>query len=96
MAHLPDAPVPSSLSSLTAEGALAQQKNSGSIVTEFFEDGVPDFAIAALDRIHGSLYASMRHLVLCGAHRPAPCAWVCYQQGEISSVRASSTFTEAS
>ena len=86
MPHLPDAPVSSSLSSLTAEGALAQQKNSGSIVTEFFEDGVPDFAIAALDRIHGSLYSSMRHLVLCGAHRPAPCAWVCYQQGEISSV----------
>lgn len=86
MAHLPDAPVPPLLGALPLEGELIKQKIAGSLITAFHENDVPEFAIAALDRLHGSLFASVRHLQLCNDFYPLPHTWVCYQQGEITGV----------
>ncbi len=86
MAHLPDAPVPSSMASLRSDDALALPKVSGQFVTEIHEGSVPAFAATALDHLHGSLFASLRHLQLCEEFSAATCTWVCYQQGEICGV----------
>jgi len=86
MAHLPDAPVPSSMASLRSDDALALPRVSGQFVTEIHEGCVPAFAATALDHLHGSLFASLRHLQLCEAFSAATCTWVCYQQGEICGV----------
>lgn len=86
MAHLPDAPVPPLLGALPLEGELIKQKLAGSLITAIHENDVPEFAIAALDRLHGSLFASVRHLQLCNDYYPLPHTWVCYQQGEITGV----------
>ena len=86
MAHLPDAPLPPMLGALPLEGELIRQKLAGSFITSIHENDVPEFAAAALDRLHGSLYASVRHLQLCNDFHPVPHTWVCYHQGEISGV----------
>ena len=86
MAHLPDAPLPPLLHTLPLEAELIQQKLAGSLITSIHENDVPEFAAAALDRLYGSLYASVRHLQLCNEYSPVPHTWVCYQQGEISGV----------
>ncbi len=86
MAHLPDAPVPPLLGALPLEGELIKLKLAGSLITAIHENDVPEFAVAALDRLYGSLFASVRHLQLCNDYYPLPHTWVCYQQGEITGV----------
>lgn len=56
------------------------------MVSEIHLSQVPDFAAAALDRLHGSLYASVRQLELCGLQRNQTHTWVGSQQGEIVGV----------
>ena len=47
------------------------------------EHQVPLQAIEALDRLHGSLYASYRHFRLCDSEGLPPHTWMGYRQGEI-------------
>lgn len=56
------------------------------IVSEIHEHTVPAHAAAALDRLYGSMFASLRHLQLCGADRPPPHTWTGYRRGEIVGV----------
>jgi hypothetical protein len=56
------------------------------IISEIHEYAVPAFAADALDRLHGSLYASYRHLALCDDVRPTPHTWIAYRRGEIVGV----------
>lgn len=86
MAHLPDAPLPPLLGGLSLEGELIKQKLADSLITAIHENDVPEFAVAALERLHGSLFATVRHLQLCNDYYPLPHTWVCYQQGEITGV----------
>ncbi len=86
MAHLPDAPLPHPLAALpgTMDG-LPTEAGAG-IISEIHEFTVPAFAEAALERLYGSMYASLRHLQLCEAAQPLPHSWVAYRRGEIIGV----------
>ncbi len=64
----------------------ASRSSVDTIVSEIHEYEVPAFAADALDRLHGSLYASFRHLVLCDAARPTPHTWIGYRRGEVVGV----------
>lgn len=86
MEHLPDAPLPSSVATLPAYGAVGVLRTASGIVSEIHLSQVPDFAAAALDRLHGSLYASVRQLELCGLRRNQMHTWVGTQHGEIVGV----------
>ncbi len=86
MAHLTDTSLPHSLAASPGiDDAPATDALTG-IVSEIYEYAVPDFAAAALDRLHGSLYASLRHLVLCDVMQPMPHTWIGYRCGEIIGV----------
>lgn len=56
------------------------------IVSEIHEQTVPDFAAQALDRLQGSLYASLKYLQLCEPGQVLPHTWVGYRNGEITGV----------
>jgi hypothetical protein len=86
MAPLPDAPVTPSIVVIAEDSDMPLQRNGGSIVTEIHEGSVPPSAAAALDRLYGSLYGSLRHLQLCGLHDASVNSWVCYQHGEVTAV----------
>jgi hypothetical protein len=62
------------------------EQASSSIVSEFHEQSVPEFAAQALDRLYGSLYASFSHLSLSDTAQPAPHTWVGYRHGEVVGV----------
>ncbi len=64
----------------------AQQDTLSDLLGEIHEHQVPAFAAEALDRLHGSLYASYRHLQLCESERLLPHTWIAYRRGEIISV----------
>ncbi len=86
MAHLPDAPLPHPLAALREAIDAAPAATGTDIVSEIHEFAVPAFAVAALERLYGSLYASHRHLQLCDAALPSPHTWVAYRRGEIVGV----------
>ncbi len=86
MAHLPDAPLPHPLAALTGSCDAAPAEATAGIVSEIYECAVPAFAEAALERLYGSMYASLRHLQLCGCERPQPHTWVGYRRGEVIGV----------
>ena len=56
------------------------------IVSEIYKQSVPAFASKALDRLQGSLYASLRYLELSSSEQTAPNTWVGYRNGEIVGV----------
>jgi len=56
------------------------------VVSEIYEQAVPDFASQALDRLQGSLYASLKYLQLCEPEQVLPHTWVGYRHGEIIGV----------
>jgi hypothetical protein len=86
MAHLTDTSLPHSLAASPGINDVPVSDVLTDIVSEIHEFAVPDFAAAALDRLYGSLYASLRHLVLCDAMRPTPHTWIAYRRGEIIGV----------
>ncbi len=86
MAHLPDAPLPHPLAALPGIFDDSQAGAGAGIISEIHEFSVPAFAIDALERLHGSMYASLRHLQLCDAARPVPHTWIGYRRGEIIGV----------
>ncbi len=86
MAHLPDAPLPHPLAALTGSCDAAPAEATTGIVSEIHEYAIPAFAEAALERLYGSMYASLRHLQLCGCDQPQPHTWVGYRRGEVIGV----------
>jgi len=56
------------------------------IVSEIYKHSVPAFASMALDRLQGSLYASLRYLELSDPEKMLPNTWVGYRSGEIVGV----------
>ena len=90
MPHVTDTSLPHSLA---ASAGFATTQDTGAttdavtdLVSEIHEHAVPAFAASALDRLHGSLYASFRHLELCDAVQPTPHTWVTYRRGEVIGV----------
>ncbi len=86
MAHLPNAPLPHPLVAMPGSNDIVTAGAAAGIVSEIHEFAVPAFAEQALDRLYGSMYASMRHLQLCDAAQPVPHTWVGYRHGEIVGV----------
>ncbi len=86
MAHLPNAPLPHPLVAMPGSNDIVTTGAAAGIVSEIHEFAVPAFAEQALDRLYGSMYASMRHLQLCDAAQPVPHTWVGYRHGEIVGV----------
>lgn len=64
------------------ESALSPDRLVGVI----YRQAVPVFAAQALDRLHGSLYASLSYLQLCEPDAPLPHTWVAYLDDEITGV----------
>lgn len=73
-----------SLAGVDSHNLDAEQ--AGSILSEFHEQSVPDFAVQALDRLYGSLYASFSYFCLSDTARPLPHTWVGYRHGEVVGV----------
>lgn len=69
-------------------GALSREQSNShkEIASEIHEHSVPAFAAAALDRLHGSLYASFRYWQLSDTHQIKPHTWIAYRNGEIIGV----------
>ena len=86
MAQLPNAPLPHSLSALQAEPYALQEGSSTKLFSEIHDHHIPAFASTALDRLYGSLFASQRHLELCGENVPVPHTWIAYRHGEVVAV----------
>lgn len=86
MAPLTDTPLPHALAADVLLPDAASTDAGPAIVSEIHESAVPAFAAAALDRLHGSLYASLRHLQLCGEDQPVPHTWIGYRRGEVIGV----------
>lgn len=61
-------------------------EQASSVLSEFHEQSVPEFAAQALDRLYGSLYASFSHFCLSDTARPLPHTWVGYRHGEVVGV----------
>lgn len=82
---------PTSEIAVTSQPVIPGQRSSrapvhAEIISEIHEQSVPDFASRALDRLHGSLYASLSYLQLCEPGQPVPHTWVGYRNGEIVGV----------
>lgn len=86
MSHLTDTSLPHSLAASPDIDDTPASDAVVPIVSEIHEYAVPAFATTALDRLHGSLYASLRHLELCDAARPTPHTWIGYRRGEVIGV----------
>jgi hypothetical protein len=56
------------------------------IVSEIYKQSIPGFASMALDRLHGSLYASSRYLQLSDPEQTTPNTWIGYRSGEVIGV----------
>ena len=61
-------------------------EQAGSLLSEFYEQSVPDFAVQAIDRLYGSLYASFSYFCLSDTERPLAHTWVGYRHGEVVGV----------
>ncbi len=86
MAQPNNTSMPQALVALT-DGVNAPPVDIGNaIVSEIHESAVPGHAVTSLDRLYGSMYASLRHLQLCGEDRPTPHTWIGYRRGEIVGV----------
>lgn len=59
---------------------------ASSIFSDFHEQSVPECAAQALDRLHGSLYASFSYFCLSDSARPVPHTWIGYRHGEVVGV----------
>lgn len=86
MAQLTETPLPHALAADALLPDAASIDAGPAIISEIHESAVPAFAAAALDRLHGSLYASLRHLQLCEADQPVPHTWIGYRRGEVIGV----------
>ncbi len=86
MTHHPHAQMPQALVALPAAVSAAPVDVGGAIVSEIHESALPAHAKAALDRLYGSMYASWRHLQLCGVDQPTPHTWIGYRHGEVIGV----------
>jgi hypothetical protein len=82
--------LPVSVTSLNLGSSAAIQSEAlplgADIVSEIYKHSVPAFASLALDRLQGSLYASLRYLELSNPEQTPPNTWVGYRSGEIVSV----------
>ena len=86
--------LPVSVTSLNLGSAAAIQSEAlplgseifSEIVSEIYKHSVPAFASMALDRLQGSLYASLRYLELSDPEQTPPNTWVGYRSGEIVGV----------
>ncbi len=82
--------VPVSATSLNLAGSAAKQSQAlplgTDIVSEIYKQSIPAFVSMALDRLHGSLYASSRYLQLSDPEKTTPNTWVGYRSGEIVGV----------
>lgn len=86
MAQSRNAPLAQALVALPNAVNAAPVEAGQAILSEIHECHVPEHAAAALDRLYGSMFASWRHLQLCGAGQPAPHTWIGYRRGEIVGV----------
>jgi hypothetical protein len=82
--------VPVSATSLNLVRSAAIQSQAlplgTDIVSEIYKQSIPAFVSMALDRLHGSLYASSRYLQLSDPEKTTPNTWVGYRSGEIVGV----------
>ncbi len=92
MSRLPDAPPSSVLRAFSpvadvnlTDIAFTDESLDGviGIVGEIHELSLPDFVIAALDRLYGSMHSSARYFQLCEPGQPLPHAWVGWRRGRI-------------
>ncbi len=92
MSRLPDAPLPPVLQAFApaADVNITDMVFSDvpldaapGIVGEIHEHSLPDFIVAALDRLYGSMHSSARYFRLCEPGQPLPHAWVGWRRGEI-------------
>ncbi len=86
MASLPDVPVTPSIAALAAQATSSSGKINSSLASEIHEYAIPDIARTAIDKLYGSLYASVRYLELCRSAQVLPHTWLGYSQGEIQCV----------
>ncbi len=86
MAQPNNTSMPQALVALNDEVNAPPVDIGNTIVSEIHESSVPTHAAAALDRLYGSMHASLRHLQLCGEDRPTPHTWIGYRHGEIVGV----------
>lgn len=86
--QVPVSVMPTGSPSLTDARPPASSLSLADIVSEIHEQAVPDFASQALDRLQGSLYASLKYLQLCepAQMKTLPHTWVGYRSGEIVGV----------
>jgi len=84
--QVPVSAMPTGSPSLTDTRPPASSLSLADIVSEIHEQAVPDFASQALDRLQGSLYASLKYLQLCDPGQTLPHTWVGYRSGEIVGV----------
>ena len=82
--------LPLSVTSLNSRSSAAIEPQAlplgNDIVSQIYKQSVPDFAAMALDRLHGSLYASPRYLQLSDPEQIPPNTWVGYRSGEVVGV----------
>ncbi len=81
-------PVSATSLNLSSPAAIQSQAMSlaADIVSEIYKESIPAFASMALDRLHGSLYASSRYLQLSDPEQTTPNTWVGYRSGEVVGV----------
>ena len=81
-------PVSATSMNLVSPAAIQSQVVSlgTDIVSEIYKQSIPAFASMALDRLHGSLYASSRYLQLSDPDQTTPNTWVGYRSGEVVGV----------
>jgi hypothetical protein len=83
--HLPVSPTSMNVASPAAIQPQALSLGTD-IVSEIYKQSIPAFASMALDRLHGSLYASSRYLQLSDPEQTTPNTWVGYRSGEVVGV----------
>lgn len=82
-----EAPMDASLAALaTVLPPVVKEIADTELLSEIHQQSVPGYAVEALDRLYGSLYASLRYLEICEATQLTPHSWVCYRRGEIIGV----------
>lgn len=86
MAQPHNAPLPQTLVRPAEAADPASIDAGNAIISEIHEFSVPAHAAAGIDRLYGSMYASLRHLQLSEAGRTVPHAWIGYRRGEMVGV----------
>lgn len=96
MAQGPDGWLISTLPTYPVRGSerSAEVDKYGDIVSEFHERAVPEFAVEALDRLYGTLYASFAHLSLSDSAQPVPHTWIGYRYREVVAVLLFRVYTD--